>query len=190
MNRSLSRRALVGVAATVAVAGLALGAGTAAAAQPSAAAPSAVTVAAVPAATNSADHEAAYDKTWSFSGVLKGTNEVPVKGGPKVGDKDGIAVARMRIQGDKVYYYFSWKGIGTPIMGHVHEGVAGKNGDVKIPFFGKKLPGGRNYTSGTVTVKDQALLKRIEEHPERFYFNLHTDEFPGGAVRGQVHESY
>jgi hypothetical protein len=186
MNRSLTRRALVGVAATVVVAGLGLGAGTAAAAQPSAAAPSAVTVASVPAASMSADHEAAY-KTWNFSGVMKGTNEVPVKGGPKVGDKDGSGTARMRIQGDQVYYYFSWKGIGTPIMGHVHEGVAGKNGDVKIPFFAKKLSGGGYYTSGTVTVKDQALLQRIEAHPEQFYFNLHTEEFPGGAIRGQVH---
>jgi hypothetical protein len=193
MSRSLIRRALVGAAATVTVAGLTIGglsAGTAAAAQPAAAAPSAAAVASASTASISADHEAAYNKTWYFTGVLKGTNEVPVKGGPKVDDKDGSATARMRIQGDQVYYYLSWKGIGTPIAGHIHEGVAGTNGDGKIPFFSKKLPAGRNYTSGTVKVTDKALLKRIQDHPERFYFNLHTEKFPGGAVRGQLHAGH
>ena len=192
MTRSTSRRKLVAAAATtMAAVGLTLGGlavGTAAAAQPTAVAPSGATAMAVPADSmvNYAPQSADASKATYFVGVLKGTNEVPVKGGPKVGDKNGSATATMRIQGDQVYYAFTWKGIGTPTMGHIHEGVKGKNGDVKIPFFMKKLPAGHNSVSGTVKVTDAALLARIKNHPEQFYFNLHTAEFPGGAVRGQV----
>jgi hypothetical protein len=192
MTRSTIRRNLVVAAATsAAVVGLTLGGlsvGTAAAAQPAAAAPSAATAMSMPADSmvDNAPHSSDTAATSYFVGTLKGTNEVPVKGGPKVGDKDGSGTAQMRIQGNQVYFAFTWKGIGTPTMGHIHEGVKGKNGAVVIPFFLKKLPAGHNSVSGTVKVTDTALLARIKNHPEQFYFNLHTDEFPGGAVRGQV----
>jgi hypothetical protein len=60
---------------------------------------------------------------------------------------------------------------------------------VKIPFFGTKLPAGHNSVNGTVTVTvtDKALLQNLKSNPEQFYFTLHIDEFPGSAVRGQVH---
>ncbi|MFF2523413.1 CHRD domain-containing protein [Streptomyces liangshanensis] len=123
-----------------------------------------------------------------FASVLNGANEVPTQGGPAVGDKDGHAIALMRVQGDEVSFAFTWKGIGTPTAGHIHQGGAGTNGDVKIPFFTEKLPGGRESVYGTVKVTDAALLKSLTSDPGQFYFNLHTAEFPGGAVRGQVHQ--
>ncbi|MGR3868767.1 CHRD domain-containing protein [Streptomyces graminifolii] len=121
-----------------------------------------------------------------FTTILTGDNEVPVKGKPAVGDKDGSAVALMRIQGDEVSFAFAWTGIGTPTMAHLHQGARGTNGDVKIPFFMEKLKGGTPFVFGTVRVEDAGLLRNIEAHPDRFYFNLHTAEFPGGAVRGQA----
>jgi len=121
-----------------------------------------------------------------FTTILTGDNEVPVKGKPAVGDKDGSAVALMRIQGDEVSFAFAWTGIGIPTMAHLHQGVRGTNGDVKIPFFMEKLKGGTPFVFGTVKVKDADLLRSIKAHPEQFYFNLHTAEFPGGAVRGEA----
>ncbi|MFJ4633975.1 CHRD domain-containing protein [Streptomyces sp. NPDC088847] len=121
-----------------------------------------------------------------FASVLSGDNEVQVAGKPPVGDKDGSSIALMRIQGDEVSFAFTWTGIGTPTLGHIHQGVRGVNGDVKIPFFTEKLPDGKNYVYGTTKVTDAALLQDIKLQPENFYFNLHTAEFPGGAVRGQV----
>ncbi len=103
-----------------------------------------------------------------------------------MGDKDGSAVALMRIQGDEVSFAFAWTGIGTPTMAHLHQGARGTNGDVKIPFFMERPKGGTPFVFGTVRVKDAGLLRNIEAHPDRFYFNLHTAEFPGGAVRGQA----
>ncbi|MFJ4633948.1 CHRD domain-containing protein [Streptomyces sp. NPDC088847] len=121
-----------------------------------------------------------------FGGVLNGNNEVPVAGKPAVGDKDGRAVALMRIQGHQVSYAFAFTGTQTPTLGHLHKGVKGVNGDVVIPFFTKPLKDGTKFTLGTVTVNDQDLLDRIKANPQNWYFNLHTAEFPGGAVRGQV----
>ncbi|WP_393096784.1 CHRD domain-containing protein [Streptomyces sp. LN325] len=121
-----------------------------------------------------------------FTSVLTGDNEVPVKGKPAVGDKDGSAVAFMRIQGEEVSFAFAWTGTGTPTMAHLHQGARGTNGDVKIPFFMDKLKDGSPFVFGTVKITDERLLQAVEAHPDQFYFNLHTGEFPGGAVRGQA----
>ncbi|MFJ8010112.1 CHRD domain-containing protein [Streptomyces fagopyri] len=121
-----------------------------------------------------------------FTSVLTGDNEVPVKGKPAVGDKDGSALALMRIQGDEVSFAFAWTGTGTPTMAHLHQGARGTNGDVKIPFFMNKLKDGTPFVFGSVKITDAGLLRSVKTHPEQFYFNLHTSEFPGGAVRGQA----
>lgn len=121
-----------------------------------------------------------------YASVLSGLNEIPDAAGKKTGDKDGTALALMRVQGDQVSFAFTWNGIGTPTAGHIHAGAAGVDGDVKIPFFTSKLPDGKSQVYGTVKVADRQLLADIKAHPQNFYFNLHTAEFPGGAVRGQV----
>ncbi|KOV56298.1 hypothetical protein ADL00_27360, partial [Streptomyces sp. AS58] len=77
-----------------------------------------------------------------FGSLMNGANEVPVEGGPAVGDKDGHALALMRIQGNEVSYAFTFTGVQTPTLGHLHKGVKGVNGDVKIPFFTEKLEDG------------------------------------------------
>ncbi|MFE7117487.1 CHRD domain-containing protein [Streptomyces sp. NPDC057654] len=123
-----------------------------------------------------------------YAGSLNGRNEVPKAGGPAVGDKDGKAIAFLRVQGDKVSFALKYRGIATPTAAHVHQGAKGANGDVKIPLLMKKTADGQTSVSGTVTVKDQQLLKDLESNPNGFYFNVHTGEFPGGAVRGQVHK--
>ncbi|MFI6084864.1 CHRD domain-containing protein [Streptomyces sp. NPDC051217] len=120
-----------------------------------------------------------------FGSLMNGAEEVPVEGGPAVGDKDGQALALMRIQGNQVSYAFTFTGIQTPTLGHLHKGVKGVNGDVKIPFFTEKLEDGKKFTYGTVTVEDNDLLEGIKANPQNWYFNIHTAEFPGGAVRGQ-----
>lgn len=121
---------------------------------------------------------------------LRGANEVPVAGGPAVGDRDGAAVEFVRVKGDKVSVAVAWRGTGKPTLLHIHQGAKGTNGGVKIDFtglLGKGSGKGRTVT-GTVKVKDAALLARLKSDPGAFYANLHTAEFPGGAVRGQLHK--
>ena len=121
--------------------------------------------------------------------ALNGRNEVPgPAGSPAVGDKDGQAVEVLRINGNKLSFAIKWQGIAAPTAAHIHLGVAGKNDAVKVPFFGTALPDTLNATVGSVTVSDAALLDSLKSDPGGFYANLHTGEFPGGAVRGQLHK--
>ncbi|MEO3876293.1 CHRD domain-containing protein [Nonomuraea sp. B12E4] len=135
------------------------------------------------AATSSAAHSAPV----YLAAKLVGENEVPVKGGPAVGDKNGSAFAVFEINGDQVSYAVKWQGVATPTMFHIHQGKKGKNGDVKIGFFMDGLPKGTTGVSGTVRVTDKALLAGITKNPANWYANVHTGEFPGGAVRAQLY---
>jgi len=119
---------------------------------------------------------------------LNGAGEVPVQGGPAVGDKDGAALEFIKVKGDKVSVAVTWRGTGRPTMLHIHQGAKGTNGGVKIDFT-KLLSGIKHHSvTGTVKVEDAALLDQLKSDPGSFYANLHTTEFPGGAVRGQLHK--
>ncbi|MGC9536683.1 CHRD domain-containing protein [Streptomyces sp. UG1] len=127
---------------------------------------------------------------------LRGANEVPVEGGPAVGDKDGTALQFVKVKGDKVSVAVTWRGTGRPTALHIHQGAKGTNGGIKVDFgglLGKSKNEGHGHDhggslTGTVQVKDPALLNALKTDPSSFYANLHTAEFPGGAVRGQLHK--
>ncbi len=119
---------------------------------------------------------------------LRGANEVPVQGGPAVNDKDGAALEFIKVKGDKVSVAVTWRGTGKPTLLHIHQGAKGTNGGVKVDFT-KLLDKAKGHSvTGTVKVTDGALLDALKSDPGAFYANLHTAEFPGGAVRGQLHK--
>ncbi|MFD7706479.1 CHRD domain-containing protein [Streptomyces sp. NPDC059786] len=122
-----------------------------------------------------------------FAAALRGANEVPVAGGPAVGDKDGAALEFVEVRGDKVSVAVTWRGTGKPTMLHIHQGARGSNGGVKVDFTGLLTRAKGHSVRGTVKVEDAALLGKLKSDPGAFYANLHTTEFPGGAVRGQLH---
>jgi hypothetical protein len=127
------------------------------------------------------------DKATILAASLRGANEVPVAGGPAVGDKDGAALEFIKVKGDKVSVAVTWRGTGRPTMLHIHQGAKGTNGGVKIEFT-KLLDHIRGHSvTGTVKVEDATLLNALKTDPGSFYANLHTAAFPGGAVRGQLH---
>lgn len=119
---------------------------------------------------------------------LRGANEVPVQGGPAVNDKDGAALEFIKVKGDKVSVAVTWRGIGRPTLLHIHQGAKGTNGGVKVDFTKLLAKAKGHSVTGTVKVKDGALLDALKTDPGAFYANLHTAEFPGGAVRGQLHQ--
>ncbi|MGW3099120.1 CHRD domain-containing protein [Streptomyces sp. NPDC001102] len=119
---------------------------------------------------------------------LRGANEVPVPGGPAAGDKDGAALEFIKIDGDRVSVAVTWRGTGRPTRLHLHQGAKGTNGDVRIDFSGLLKHSRRHSVTGAVEVQDPALLDALRNDPGSFYANLHTAEFPGGAVRGSLHK--
>ncbi|RAS61368.1 CHRD domain-containing protein [Lentzea atacamensis] len=114
-----------------------------------------------------------------------GRNEVPVQDGPKVGDPDGQAITFVQPSGTGVDFSLAWVNIEAPTLGHVHQGAKGVNGPVKITFFGTAVPNGVFAVSGTVAGVDKSALDALKKSPKDFYSNIHTGQFPGGAVRGQ-----
>ncbi|MEW2358371.1 CHRD domain-containing protein [Spirillospora sp. NPDC029432] len=118
---------------------------------------------------------------------LLGRNEVPAADGKATGDRDGRAQALVRIQGDRLWYAIRWQDVAAPTAGHIHLGSAGVNGAIKVPFFAGALPETSRAVAGSVRVTDRTALAQLKKNPVDFYANLHTGEFPGGAVRGQFH---
>ncbi|MFE6163316.1 CHRD domain-containing protein [Streptomyces sp. NPDC056486] len=171
MSMGTSSRALLAVGAAVAAA-------------------AGVAVAAPPAVAHSGSHSGsggAGSGGSVFVASMNGANEVPVQGGPAVGDKDGRALEFVKVKGDKVSVSVKWSGTGRPTALHIHQGAKGTNGGIKIEFTKLLDKSKGNRVSGTVRVDDAALLKQLKANPGSFYANLHTAEFPGGAVRGQLH---
>ena len=119
---------------------------------------------------------------------LKGANEVP---GP--GDPDGRGRAFVRLGGGQACFVLQWSGIGAPTASHIHQGAAGVAGPVVVPFFqpginAASLPDTLSAVAGCVDV-DAGLARRIAANPRDWYVNIHTADFPAGAIRGQLHRA-
>jgi len=115
-----------------------------------------------------------------FEVTLTGAAEAP---GP--GDADGSGTASLRLnhgQGE-VCFSYSVTDVGPLAAAHIHLAPAGQPGPVVIPTPPTSATGG----SGCVSA-DQDLIKAIMHDPEAYYFNVHNADFPGGALRGQLHK--
>ncbi|UGY94943.1 CHRD domain-containing protein [Streptomyces gobiensis] len=121
-----------------------------------------------------------------MTAVLTGKQEVSDAHGAAAGDHDGKAIALVTIKGGRITFALKWKGIGAPAAAHIHLGAAGQNGDVKVPLIESAIPRTVRAAAGQVTVESAKLARAISAQPQGFYVNVHTDEFPDGAVRGQL----
>lgn len=114
----------------------------------------------------------------SFSAILTGAAEVP---GP--GDADGSGLAVVTITGTTVRYTLFVQGINPPTAAHIHRGGSSVPGPVVVNFNPVFAGGG---AFGEVSGVDQGLINEILGNPAGFYVNVHTADFPDGAIRGQL----
>jgi hypothetical protein len=98
-------------------------------------------------------------------------------------DGRGSFAAISRTDG-KFCFAIALTGIGAPTAAHIHKGKRGKNGPIVIPLT-PPSSGDPGTSSGCVKA-DSKLLADIRKHPTRYYANVHTTDFPGGAARGQL----
>ena len=109
---------------------------------------------------------------------LTGEAEVPV-----TGDLDGSGTANVRVNPGQecLSYDLDVEGIAPAKAAHIHEAPAGVAGPVveelEAPTDGS--------SSGTNSI-DREEAKDIVKNPEEYYVNVHNEEFPGGALRGQL----
>lgn len=111
---------------------------------------------------------------------LSGAEEVPTPGDT---DGTGSATVRFNSGSGEVCWDIRVANITLPGVGaHIHEGAKGVTGPIVVPFS----PPDENGTASGCTTPDAALVTRIMQSPENFYVNVHTSDFPAGAVRGQL----
>lgn len=108
--------------------------------------------------------------------MLSGAAEAP---GPGDSDGSGIAMIRLNVGRGRVCWDLSWSDIGMTTGAHIHRAPAGVPGGVVVPLS-VTMP------QGCADGVDPALIEEIVDFPERFYVNVHTTDFPAGAIRGQL----
>jgi hypothetical protein len=121
----------------------------------------------------------------SLFAVLLGGNEVSDTGEANAGDPGGRGSATVIISDTTACFGIVVDGIDGPTAAHIHRAVAGVNGDIVVVLTPPSA-GDPGASSGCVPVNDPALLTAIRRDPSAFYVNVHTGEFPAGAIRGQL----
>ena len=123
---------------------------------------------------------AAFGQT--LGAVLTGSQEVPATTTPGFGN----ATVTFDSTRQNVAVTITVSNLGSPISAfHIHEKEAGASGSVVENLSGL----GGAFTNGTMTgtfpiAADVAA--RMLLNPAGFYVNVHTTQFPGGAIRGQL----
>ncbi len=137
----------------------------------------------------------------TFVATLLGTNEVPAVSTSSAGKMTLVQEDSVNI----VYTLETTAATDSVTMAHIHAGAAGANGPIMVWFFpteASRAPGtgggtaasvngiirvGRITRAGTSFVAPftwDSLLVRINAGSA--YANVHSRQFPGGVIRGQV----
>ena len=78
------------------------------------------------------------------------------------------------------------KKLDTISAAHIHKGDADVAGDVVVPFFEDDELDGTGSYEGCVKDVKKKVIKKIIAKPEKYYVNVHTADYPEGAIRGQL----
>lgn len=116
--------------------------------------------------------------------AMSGANEIADDGTKGVGDPDGGGSFSAVIRRGQMCYGLAVRNIQDPVMAHIHRGGKNKNGPIVIPLD-PPSNGDPGASSGCVTV-ERALIRAIRRRPGKFYVNVHTGDYPAGAIRGQL----
>ena len=102
------------------------------------------------------------------------------------GDPDGTGTAKLRLNRAerRVCYTIRVRNIDDVVAAHIHRGGRGVAGGIEVDLIASGRPGTR-FTGCTDDVA-RSLIREILRRPRRFYVNVHTGAYPGGAVRGQL----
>jgi len=105
--------------------------------------------------------------------TLSGANET---GG---GDPDGTGSFTVEIEADSGDFCYTIKAAKIPAATavHVHSGAAGADGPPVVTL---------SMGEDMCIAAEPDVLRPIVADPAAFYVNIHTADFPKGAIRGQL----
>jgi hypothetical protein len=107
---------------------------------------------------------------------LSGAKEVP-----KAGNGRGTARLTLNAKKGTVCFNITLTGVGTAMAGHIHKGGKTVAGPIAVPLFAQPT----THPKGCAPAA-KSLIRAISKHPRRYYVNVHTQQYPGGAARGQL----
>jgi hypothetical protein len=100
-------------------------------------------------------------------------------------DADGTGTAMITLdpEAGTACWELTVENIEPATQSHIHAGAEGVSGDVVVPL---DVDGFEGSSEGCVEGQDAATLQGIVDDQSSFYVNVHTADFPGGAIRGQL----
>jgi hypothetical protein len=103
---------------------------------------------------------------------------------PNPGDPDGMghATVRVNVGQNQVCWDLMAEKIAPATAAHIHKAGPNEAGPPVVPMT---KPDAAGKSSGCATVTAD-LAKDILQNPAGYYVNVHTPEFPPGAIRGQL----
>lgn len=120
------------------------------------------------------DDDSAPDPNVTFEATLNGSSEVPAN----ASDATGTATLIFNTT-TKIFTITVTHSIAAPTNGHIHRAAAGENGGPVFAFTSFTSP--ISFTSEALDATQEADL-----NAGLYYVNIHTDDFPGGEIRGQL----
>lgn len=138
---------------------------------------------------------AAAEKT-RFKTHATGDEEVPT---PVDTNAQGQANFKLSKDGSEMSFKVNVANIDDVIGIHIHQAPAGSNGPIVVPLLGNPfittpLTVNGTIVEGTITASDlagplagtslSALVAEIRAG--NTYLNVHTSDYPGGEIRGQI----
>jgi len=114
----------------------------------------------------------------TFTVHLSGAEEV-TPGDP---DGTGMAVITLNQGQGTISYQITVSNIDMPTSAHIHEAPAGQAGPVVFPLATPV----NGMSSGVIRNVSKELIKELRKNPENYYINVHNQEYPAGALRGQL----
>ena len=110
--------------------------------------------------------------------TLDGKAEVPGPGDP---NGNGEFSGWFDAAKGQICYTLGVGSLASPTMAHIHRGDAQTAGPVVVA-----LANPAQNISDTCTPAAPALISEIVANPSGFYVNVHTTQYPKGAIRAQL----
>jgi hypothetical protein len=114
----------------------------------------------------------------TFTVALTGNAESPA--GDPVGT--GTGEFHLRAGQGQVCYQLVAKNLPPAVAAHIHRGASGVAGPVVVPLA---TPNASGISRGCASAV-RSIVSAILAAPASYYANIHTAEFPAGAIRGQL----
>jgi hypothetical protein len=117
---------------------------------------------------------------YELESTFSGEEEVP---GPGDEDAGGWAHFRVVSMNNEICVNMDVDNIDTPTAAHIHKGEEGQAGPIVIT-----LPTPNEYGQANACMNaDKHVLEAIENNPSGYYVNVHNEDYPDGAARGQLY---